>query len=277
MPRARRSRCRWCRRAPPTFAQPFLQPNGTYSPVPLLSPHPNWGCFPDTNGIAIGRGSDGKRYLFTANGGTEDVSVVDLEAALAGNKTPEIMRIPVQTGPFGIAASPNGRWVVSANRESQKMAFEGNTISVINVDLARQGQANAEVARVRVGTDDPNVQTRPFLPSFTPNGREIIAPNFRADNASIVDFASLTEVARIALTRPADPDGVVRPARPKGSAVTADGRYAVISGGPRLNQFEVSGTAWVIDLHSRRVVATVSGVCNDPYGLAVVNPRGDDD
>ena len=59
--------------------------------------------------------------------------------------------------------------------------------------------------------------------------------------------------------------------------MTADGRYAVISGGPRLNQFEVSGTAWVIDLLSRRVVATVSGVCNDPYGLAVVNPRGDDD
>jgi DNA-binding beta-propeller fold protein YncE len=261
---------------PPTFAQPFLQPNGTYSPVPLLSPHANWGCFPDTNGIAIGRGSDGKRYLFTANGGTDDVSVVDLEAALAGDKTPEIMRIPVQTGPFGIAASPNGRWIVSANRESQKTGIEGNTISVIDVDRARQGHTAAEVARVRVGTDEPNVQTRPFLPSFTPNGREIIVPNFRADNVSIVDFASLTEVARIALTRPADPDGVVRNARPKGSAITADGRYAVISGGPRLNQFEVSGTVWVIDLRSRRVVATVTGVGNDPYGLAVVNHRDDD-
>jgi DNA-binding beta-propeller fold protein YncE len=261
---------------PPTFAQPFLQPNGTYSPVPLLSPHPNWGCFPDTNGIAIGRGSDGKRYLVTANGGTEDVSVVDLEAALSGNKTPEIMRIPVQTGPFGIVASPDGRWVVSANRESQKMAFEGNTISIIDVDRARQGHAAAEVARVRVGTDDPNGQTRPFLPSFTPDGREIVVPNFRSDNVSIVDFASLTEVARIPLTRPADPDGVVRNARPKGSAVTADGRYAVISGGPRLNQFDASGTVWVIDLRSRRVVATVTGVGNDPYGLAVVKPKDDD-
>lgn len=110
---------------PPTFAQPFLQPNGTFSPVPLLSPHPNWGCFPDTNGIAIGRGSDGKRYLFTANGGT------------------------------------------------------------------------------------------------------------------------------------------------------ADGRYAVVSGGPRLNQFAASGTVWVIDLRRRQVVATVTGVGNDPYGLAVVN-RDDD-
>jgi len=260
---------------PPTFAQPFLQLNGTYSPVPLLSPHPNWGCFPDTNGIAMARGSDGKRYLFTANGGTDDVSVIDLESALAGNKTAEIMRIPVQTGPFGIAASPDGRWVVSANRESQKMAFEGNTISIIDVNRARLGDAMAEVARVRVGTNDPNGQTRPFLPSFTPDGREIVVPNFRADNVSIVDLATRTEVARIPLTRPADPDGVVRAARPKGSAVTADGRYAVVSGGARLNQFPVSGTVWVIDLQARRVIATVTGVGNDPYGLAIVNPKDD--
>jgi DNA-binding beta-propeller fold protein YncE len=141
--------------------------------VPLLSPDPHWGCFPDTNGIAMAVGSDGKRYLFTANGGTDDVSVIDLEAALSGNKTPEIMRIPTQAGPFGIAASPDGRWVVSANRESQKVAFEGNTISIIDVNRARVGDPGAEVARVRVGTSDPNVQTRPFLPSFTPDGREI--------------------------------------------------------------------------------------------------------
>jgi len=260
---------------PPTFANPFPQPNGTYSPVPLLSPDPHWGCFPDTNGIAMAVGSDGKRYLFTANGGTDDVSVIDLEAALSGNKTPEIMRIPTQAGPFGIAASPDGRWVVSANRESQKVAFEGNTISIIDVNRARVGDPGAEVARVRVGTSDPNVQTRPFLPSFTPDGREIIVPNFRSNNVSIVDVATRTEIARIPLFRPADPDGVVRPARPKGSAISSNGRYAVISGGQRLNQFQASGTVWVIDLRTRQVVGTVTGVGNDPYGLAIVEPRGD--
>jgi DNA-binding beta-propeller fold protein YncE len=62
---------------------------------------------------------------------------------------------------------------------------------------------------------------------------------------------------------------VVRPARPKGSAVTADGRYAVISGGARTT-FEPSGTVWVIDLRKRKVVGTVTGVGNDPYGLAIV-------
>ena len=262
---------------PPAFEKPFAQADGTFSPVPLLSPFPAWGCFPDSNGITMGRGRDGKRYLFAANGGTDDVSVIDLEAALAGNKTPEIMQIPTQIGPWGITTSPDGRWVVAANRESQRVAFEGNTISIIDVERARLGDASAEVARVRVGTDDPNGQTRPFIPSFTPDGTQIIVPNFRTNNVSIVELATHTEIARIPLTRPADPDGVVRPARPKGSAVTSDGRYAVISGGQRLNQFPASGTVWIIHLKSRKVVATVTGVGNDPYGLAVVDHDHDHD
>src|SRR5262245_16593557 len=262
---------------PPTFKHPFLAANGTFSPVPLLSPHLSWGCFPDTNGITVGKGSDGKRYLFAANGGTDDVSVIDLEEALAGNKTPEIIRIPTQIGPWGITTSPDGRWVVAANRESQRVAFEGNTISIIDVDRARVAASNAEVARVLVGTTNPDVQTRPFIPSFTPDGRFIIVPNFRADNVSIVDLALALDgkpraVTQIPLIRPPDADGEVRPARPKGSAVTSDGRYAIISGGPRTT-FEPSGTVWIIDLRTRTVVATVTGVGNDPYGLTVVELR----
>lgn len=259
---------------PPAFEDPFPQANGTFSPLPLLSPHSAWGCFPDTNGVTLGRASSGKAYLFSANGGTNDVSVIDLDRALAGDRTTsEIQRIPTQIGPWGITTSPNGRWVVAANRESQKAAVEGNTISIIDVD--RVGLNDAEVARVRVGTNDPAVQTRPFIPSFTPDGRFIIVPNFRTNNVSIVDLGLAlkgdpgAEVARIALVRPPDPDGVVRPARPKGSAVTADGRYAVISGGPRTT-FEPSGTVWIINLHRRTVVGTVTGVGNDPYGLAIV-------
>ena len=63
------------------------------------------------------------------------------------------------------------------------------------------------------------MQTRPFIPSFTPNGKEIIVPNFRANNVSIVDLEKAlsgdpgAEVARIPLTRT---DGClrVRKARP---------------------------------------------------------------
>src|SRR5713226_7380155 len=103
------------------------------------------------------------------------------------------------------------------------------------------------------------------------NGKEIVVPNFRANNVSIVDLEKAlagdpgAEVARIPLTRPADADNVVRPSRPKGSAVTSDGRYAVISGGGRTT-FVPSGTVWVIDLRTRGVVGTVTGVGNDPYG-----------
>jgi YVTN family beta-propeller protein len=256
---------------PPAFEHPFLQANGTFSPVPLLSPFPAWGCFPDTNGLALGRASHGKTYLFAANGGTDDVSVIDLDAALAGDRSAEIARIPTQIGPWGIAASPNGRYVVAANRESQRVAFEGNTISIIDVE-----NPTVEAARVRVGTDSNTGQTRPFIPSFTPDGQEIIVPNFRANNVSIVNLARAlngdpaAEVARIALTRP---DGGA--ARPKGSAVTRDGRYAVISGGARVRPSAPSGTVWIIDLRTRTVVATVTGVGNDPYGLALV--EADDD
>jgi DNA-binding beta-propeller fold protein YncE len=262
---------------PPTFQAPegpFVHSNGALSPVPLLSPHPSWGCFPDSNGVTVARARNGKRYLYTANGGTDDLSVIDLDSALAGNRTAEIGRIPTQIGPWGIATSPNGRYVVAANRESQRVAVEGNTISVIDVE-----NPLVEAARVRVGTDADATQTRPFIPSFTPDGKEVIIPNFRSNNVSIVNLQlalsdpARAEVARIPVTRPLDADGVARPARPKGSAITADGRYAVISGGARITTFTPSGTVWIIDLKKRQVVATVTGVGNDPYGLAVVDVK----
>ncbi|HZA52505.1 MAG TPA: hypothetical protein VE549_17295 [Myxococcaceae bacterium] len=56
--------------------------------------------------------------------------------------------------------------------------------------------------------------------------------------------------------------------------MTSDGRFAVISGGPRvsLGPFRPTGTVWIIDLELNppAVVATVTGVGNDPYGLALV-------
>ena len=128
------------------------------------------------------------------------------------------------------------------------------------------------MARVLVGTDDPSEQTHPLIPSVTPDGREVVVPNVRANNVSIVSIELAlagdpdAEVARIPLVRP---DG--QPARPKGSAITSDGRYAVISGGPSSPPFSQElGHLYVIDLRSRRVVATVTGVGHEPYGLAIV-------
>ena len=257
----------------PEFPVPFTSPHGPPSRLPVLSPDPGWGCFPDNNGLALGRGSDGRPYLFTANGGTDDVSVIDLERALAGDRLAELHRIPTQTGPWGITQTSDGRHVIAANRESQQTGIEGNTVSIIDVERARIGASDAEVARVLVGTDDPGVPTRPFIPSVTPDGRRVIVPNFRAGNVSVVDLEAAlagdpgAEIRRIPLIRR---DGL--PSRPKGSAVTADGRYAVISGGPATPPFtEELGYVYVIDLESYEVAGTVTGVGNGPYGLAVVD------
>jgi DNA-binding beta-propeller fold protein YncE len=266
----------------PNFPVPFVSP--TPPPVvPFEAPDPQFGCWPNPEFIALGNGSDGRTYLFSGNAGTEDVSVMDLQRALAGVPVVEIApRVPVQTGPFGIKASPNGKLIAVTARESARVDFEGNTISIIDVDRARVGAPGAELARVRVGTDDPGVQARPFTLAWTPDGREIVVANYRTNNVSIVDVRRAlahdphAEVARISVTRLPDPDGIVRPGNPKGTAVTADGHYAVVSGGPRLDpSAPPSGTVWVIDLRKRAVVATVTGIGNDPYGLTILEDRPD--
>jgi glucose/arabinose dehydrogenase len=54
-------------------------------------------------------------------------------------------------------------------------------------------------------------------------------------------------------------------------ATRDDGRYALISGGGSSRPFsEETGLLYVIDLKSRSVVATVTGVGNAPYALALV-------
>ena len=260
----------------PDFPVPFVSP--TANPVvPLLAPDPGFGCWPNPEFLALGRGSDGKTYLFSGNAGTSDVSVMDFQQALAGEPVVEIApRIPVQVGPFGIQASPNGKLIAVTARERADIDFLGNTISIIDVDLARTGAPNAELARVQVGTDDPNGQTRPFTLAWTPDGREIIVANYQANNVSVVDLSRAlahdphAEVARIPVIRPPETDGTILPGNPKGTAITVDGQYAVVSGGPRLAPTAPpSGTVWIINLRSRAVVATVTGIGNDPYGLTI--------
>jgi len=262
----------------PSFPVPFVSP--TPPPVvPFLSLDLAFGCWPDPEGLALAHGSDGRTYLVSGNAGTEDVSVMDLDKALAGGKVVEVApRIPVQSGPFGIKASPNGKFVAVTARESNRVDFEGNTISIIDIDRARQGLSGGEAARVRVGTDDAGAGARPFTVAWTPDGRSIVVANFRTNNVSVVDLALAlagkpgAEVARIPLVRP---DG--QPARPKGTAVTSDGRYAVVSGGARQPpDAPASGTVFVIDLRARRQIATVTGVGNDPYGLTIVDHVDDD-
>ena len=148
---------------------------------------------------------------FLQHGGRGGIAVMNVKKMIdrKNDNTAAALERHIDTGHFGavgLALLPD-------------MFIVGNA----DVDLARKGAANAEVARVRVGTDvdtGPTGQTRPFIPSFTPNGEEIVVPNFRANNVSIVnlDLALAhhpgAEVARIPLTR--KPDTRMAPCAPRG-------------------------------------------------------------
>lgn len=258
------------------FPVPFVSTPATAAPInPTLAPDPHDGCWPDPEGIALGHGSDGKTYLFSGNADTEDISIMDFEAALAGAKVVEVAkRVPIQTGPFTINASPNGKYIAATGRESHIIDFEGNTLSIIDVDRARQGLPNAEAARVLVGADKDTVQTRPFTATWTPDGQRILVTNYRTNSLSVVDLKKAlagdpkAEIARIPLTRPDKDD-----AKPKGVAVTADGQYALVAGGPNTitqSATKLTGMLHIVDIQHFYQVATVANVGIDPYAVAVV-------
>jgi len=128
---------------------------------------------------------------------------------------------------------------------------------------------------VQLGTDGIGAQARPFSVAWTPGGKEILVANTRANNVSIVDLGLAlahkpgAEIARIALTRP---EGA--PARPKVVAVTAEGRYAVVTGGDdtlKASATDPTGMVYVIDVGSRTVAAQVVNVGIDPYGVIIVD------
>jgi DNA-binding beta-propeller fold protein YncE len=257
------------------FPVPFVSPTPPPTTYSYLGPSQAFGCWPNPQFIALGKGSDGKTYLLSGNGGTEDVSLMDLQKALTGAPVVEVApRIPVQAGPFGIAASPNGKFVAVTARQNNRTGVEGNTVSIIDVDLARQGLPGAEAARVQVGTDAPDAQARPFSVAWTPDGKEILVANTRVNNVSIIDLSLAlahrpnAEIARIPLTRA---DGA--PARPKVVAVTSEGRYAVVTGGDdtlAASATDATGMVYMIDLGSRSVAAHVTKVGIDPYGVTIV-------
>jgi hypothetical protein len=141
------------------YPVPFKSPTAPATTYAFQGPSHDFGCWPNPQFIAIGRGSDGKRYLMSGNGGTHDVSIMDLDKALTGAPVVEVApRIPIQAGPFGIAASP-----AVTSRQNNIAGTEGNTISLIDVDCARQGLPGAEAARVLVGADWPDRSTRQFF------------------------------------------------------------------------------------------------------------------
>jgi DNA-binding beta-propeller fold protein YncE len=232
------------------------------------SPHPSFGRYPNPTGMAISPLNGGTAFI--GNGGFSDVSVIDIRAALAGAPEAEINRIAVETGPFGLAASPDGSLVAVAARESMSEAYEGSTVSIIDVARAAAGGRDAEVARVRVGSNDPSERTRPFAVCFTPDGRHVVATCFRSNTVSLVSVADAvagrpSEVLRL---HPQAPGGAAP--RPRGITMAA-GRYAAIIGGAKTGSR--SSIVWLLDLESGRIVSTVTEVGNESYMLDAIPCR----
>ena len=230
-------------------------------PIPHRAPDMTFGCFPDTNGVAVSPLEGG--LIFTANGGTDDISVIDVGLALAGKPGAEKARIPVQMGGFGIAASPDGKLIAHASREDARTGKEGNTVSIIDVAKAASDPGRAEIARVLVGTDDAAVATRPFVAAFHPDGKRIISSQFRANNIDVIDVDAAIAgkpaiIKRIALKTMSD-----APSRPRGIAITADGKYAAITGAPKGEAG--SSMVWIVDLASYEVRGRVTGIGNESY------------
>jgi DNA-binding beta-propeller fold protein YncE len=242
-----------------------VKKNNGADPVPSRhpGPHPTYGNFPDPNGVAVGGG-----YIFTANGGTDDVSMIDLGRALAGDAKAEVARVPVETGPFGLAVSPDGKLLAVASRESAQTGVEGRTISLIDIARAAAGAADSERARVMVGTNDASVATRPFAVAFSKDGKHVVATCFRSNTVSLVDVekalaAQPAEVARLALPTP---DG--GPSRPRGVVMTPDGRYAAITGGAKTGPG--SSLLFLVEVPSMTLAATVTNVGNESYLLDIL-------
>jgi len=178
----------------------------------------------------------------------------------------------VESGPWAIVASPDGRLMALTDRDNDQNDEPGKFISLIDVDKAIAKSPNAEIRHILVGTDDPQDQSHPFSLSFTPDGSRIVVANDLAANLSVVDVKKAVsgdehpEIARIPLQLPSGSFSGIKP-RPRTVAVTPDGRYAIVAGGEP--NVKAGGTLWVVDLQTLKVAGTVTGVGNEPYLLAV--------
>ncbi len=244
-----------------------LAPNrrhATTGPSRHESPHRSFGRYPNPTGIVVSPLAGGR--IFVGNGGFSCVSVLDLEAALVGASNSEISRVPVETGPFGMAVSPDGALVAVAARESMSKPCEGSTVSIIDVAEAGRIGGRAEAARVTVGGGRSSHPSRPFAVAFSEDGTKLIASCFRTNAISILDVDSALAGRPAELHRlyPAVPGG--GPARPRGIAVA--GRYAGIAGGAKSGPG--SSLIWLLDIERGEIAAMVREVGNESYFLAAV-------
>lgn len=133
--------------------------------------------------------------------------------------------------------------VSTDDRQLYVACHHGNTVQVLDAGTLEL------VKEIPVGAGAYNVEP-------SPDGRWVIVTNKKAQSVSLLDGRSLTEVARIATSKPL----------PHGVAFAPDGSVAFVSAE---SIGADPGAVDVIDLASRRRVATIA-IPRQPTGIAVL-------
>jgi YVTN family beta-propeller protein len=116
------------------------------------------------------------------------ISFIHVAKAIAKDPKAEVARILIGTNdptkpsrPFGLAASPDGRWLAVAN-------FRTNNLSLVDINKALGAQAGAEAARIPLSRPDGQ-PARPRGVAFTADGKHIVVsggPIIRGTDKNIV-------------------------------------------------------------------------------------------
>lgn len=231
-------------------------------PCPELSPDEGFGGFPNPAGIAIASGEPA--LVLTADGGSSTVSVFRLADVLSGARHAPLARLFLPSGPFGIAASPDGTWALVANRECPRTGTEGRSVSMLDLASLRRGEKPALV-HVDVGGDGR--PSRPMGVAFAPDGMSAFVACFRTGTVSRIargPGGAWSEAGRAKLAGEGD-----APACPRGVAVTSDGALVLVAGGPR--GAAASSVLWLLDARSLKARGRVTGVGNESYFLEVID------
>ncbi|WP_428032493.1 YncE family protein [Ancylobacter sp.] len=232
------------------------------SPCPRPSPDEGFGGFPNPAGLAIARGEPD--LVLTADGGSSALSVFRLADVLSGGGHPPLARLPLPTGPFGVAVSPDGTQAAIAGRECPRTGVEGNTVSFLDLAALRQGKPPA-LFHAELGGGDGR-PSRPMGVTFAPDSASAYVAGYRTGTVSRLERGrggTWSEAGRVELT---GEDGA--PPCPRGVAVTSDGALLLVAGGPR--GAAASSVLWLLEARRLVPIARVKGVGNESYFLEVI-------
>jgi len=171
-------------------------------------------------------------FAYVANINSNTVSVINVPTSLLVNT------IPVGSGPWGVAVSPDQTQVYVSNNH-------GNNVSVIST------ASSSVVATIPV-------QSSPFGVAFTPDGTAAYVVNGSSNSVSVIGTESQTVVATVRVQT--SPVGVAM-------AVTSNGTFAYVTN-------SVSDTVSVIAVGSTPTVVKTIPVGAGPRWVAVAPNSG---